>query len=156
MGKEPRCFVRRCFLIILGLLMPFPLFCSSDAAALDLSFEWDANKDQVDGYRIFCREQGEEYDYSSPCWEGPTTNGTIYNLNEDTAYYFVLRAYNAFGESRNSIELMHPPPSTSSSRSSSGKGGGGGGCFISFVVEGSRLAKWLDRAGFLKYFREEF
>ena len=110
----------------LALLSVFSVFSlAAVAAALDLSFAWDANKDHVEGYRLYSRENGQPYDDEEPAWEGSVTDTscTVFNLDADGVYYFVLRAYNAYGESKNSVELRYPPASRSS--------GGGGGCMIS-------------------------
>ena len=111
-----------------ALLVFFSVFSfAAGAAALDLSFAWDANRDPVLGYRLYSREAGEPYG-DEPAWEGPDTRCTIFNLDADRVYYFVLRAYNGYGESRNSVELRYPPGSRS----------GGGGCIIAVSACGFR------------------
>jgi hypothetical protein len=78
------------------------LFCSSMAfGAVDVTLAWDASSG-ADGYRLFSREEGQSYNYSSPDWEGTTTTGTVTGLAHDTTYYFVVRAYNDYGESDDS------------------------------------------------------
>ena len=114
----------------LALLSVFSVFSlAAVAAALDLSFAWDANKDYVEGYRLYSRENGQPYDDEEPAWEGTDTRCTVFNLDDDGVYYFVLRAYNAYGESMNSVELRYPPASRSG-------GGGGGGCMIAVSARG--------------------
>ena len=113
------------------------LFFATAASALDLSFAWDANRDPVDGYRVYCREEGEPYDYEVPAWEDSETTCTIFDLEDGGVYYFLVRAYNAYGESRNSVELRYPP------LASSGSSGGGGGCMISSSACGLHIGPVL-------------
>jgi PKD repeat protein len=80
------------------------LFSPSVALALvDVTLAWDASSG-ADGYRLFYREDGQNYNYSSPDWEGPGTTCTIYGLSDTTTYHFVVRAYNAYEESGDSNE----------------------------------------------------
>ncbi len=58
------------------------------------------------GYRVYYREEGQNYDFDFPDWEGTETTYTIYGLYDSITYYFVARAYDIYGnESENSIEL---------------------------------------------------
>lgn len=58
------------------------------------------------GYRVFWRRTGETCDYDRPDWEGAEITCTIYGLDSDMQYYFVVRAYDALGiESGNSNEV---------------------------------------------------
>jgi len=91
----------------------------NSSAATQVSLEWSPNTEpDLAGYRIFCREQSQSYDYTSPSWEGTDTYCTIYDLDETKTYCFVARAFDTEGfESENSIEvckellvvLNHPP-----------------------------------------------
>ena len=86
----------------------FQFFCIFNAsAASQVQLAWDANSESdLAGYRIFCREQSQPYDYANPSWEGTDTSCTISDLDETKAYCFVARAFNARDdESENSIEL---------------------------------------------------
>jgi len=89
------------------------LFCASVAstAPIDITLAWDASSG-ADGYRLFYREDGQSYNYSSPDWEGTGTSGTIYGLDDLTTYHFVVRAYNSEGESGNSNEETYTPASS--------------------------------------------
>lgn len=80
-------------------------------ATTQVSLRWDPNSESdLAGYRVFCREQSQSYDYLNPSWEGRDTYCTISNLDETKTYYFVSRAYDIYGnESENSIELCHKP-----------------------------------------------
>ena len=65
------------------------------------------------GYRIYQRIDGQVYDYSEPVWTGSNTSCTIYNLNYDTTYFFVVRAYVGIDESGDSNEISFSAPSSS-------------------------------------------
>ncbi len=77
---------------------------------------WDPNDPAPDGYRIYQRVEGQAYDYSQPSWTGAGTAGTVYNLDYDTSYYFVVRAYAGGAESTDSNEVsffaQSPAPAT--------------------------------------------
>jgi hypothetical protein len=76
-------------------------------AATQVSLTWDPNSESdLAGYRVFCRDQSQSYDYVNPSWEGTDTYCTIYNLDETKTYCFVARAFDTQGlESGNSIEV---------------------------------------------------
>ena len=99
-------------LILLLFVFIIVLFVRSEAfAVIDFTLAWDASSG-ADGYRLFYREDGQSYTYNSPAWEGPGTTCTIYGLDDNTTYHFVVRAYNAEGESGNSNELTYQPLSS--------------------------------------------
>ena len=136
-SKRKNGYVPPFFLVRLGLLVVcFTLSLFVSAFAADIKLAWDASTTPVDGYRVFCHEQGEPYDYTQPVWEGSALTSTIYDLDEYVTYYFVVRAYNDSGESGDSNEAC----STNSSIAV-GAGAEGGGCFI--VSAGQELGeKW--------------
>ena len=82
-------------------------------AATQASFTWDSNPDpDVAGYRVFCREQNQPHDYTSPRWEGADTHSTVYGLDEGTPYCCVARALDIEGfESEDSNEICFDPSS---------------------------------------------
>ena len=92
------------------------LLSTTIAHGLDLSFEWDLNTEpDLAGYRVFYREKGQNYDYNNPAWQGTQTTCTITDLNENTTYYFVSKAYDTAGnESENSVELIYNPATLTS------------------------------------------
>jgi hypothetical protein len=99
------------FLSFLSFILVFFLF-PQNVYSLDVTFAWDPNSEEnLAGYRVFCHEDGQSYDYKQPAWEGSETTCTIYNLNDNTTYYFVSRAFDTEGlESGNSTELSYQPP----------------------------------------------
>ena len=122
------------FLLRLGLVvLCFTLFLAVSVSAAEIGLAWDASSTPVDGYRMFCREQGENYDYTRPVWEGSALTCTIYDLDEYVMYYFVVRAYNGSAESGNSNEASSGESSIAVDISLEG-----GGCFIVCAGQGPR------------------
>jgi PKD repeat protein len=93
------------------LTTTFLIFIINASAATQISLEWSQNIEaDLAGYRIFCREQNQPYDYTNPSWEGTDTYCTIYDLDETKNYCFVVRAYDTEGfESDNSNEVCLEP-----------------------------------------------
>ena len=83
----------------------------NSSAATQVSLEWSPNSEtDLVGYRVFCREKSQSYDYANPSWEGTDTYCTIYDLDETKTYCFVARAFDTEGnESENSIEVCNAP-----------------------------------------------
>lgn len=83
----------------------------NSTAATQVSLEWSLNTEpDLAGYRVFCREQSQSYDYANPAWEGTGTYCTIHDLDETKTYCFVARAYDTQEfESENSIEVCNEP-----------------------------------------------
>ena len=77
-----------------------------------VTLAWDPNDPVPEGYRIFQRTEGQIYDYTQPVWQGTNTSCTVYNLEYDTMYYFVTRAYLGTDESANSNEISFLTPSS--------------------------------------------
>ena len=99
------------FYKLLVFSFPFAFCFPVIASAAQVTLEWDEN-DETDlaGYRVFCRQEGHNYDYYNPVWEGAETNCTIFGLDDNTSYYFVARAYNTSGEeSSNSNQVFYLP-----------------------------------------------
>jgi PKD repeat protein len=96
--------------ILLSLSFLF-FFNLGASAATQVSLEWAPNSEtDLDGYRVFSREQSQSYDYANSSWEGTDTYCTIYDLDETKTYCFVARAYDTAGnESENSIEICNEP-----------------------------------------------
>jgi hypothetical protein len=97
---------------LIGLVSLIILSYASPAHAIQVSLAWDPPATGTpDGYRVFYRLQEQSYDYSNPDWQGSDTTCTISNLRDITTY-FVVRAYNAVGESGDSNEAIYQPAAT--------------------------------------------
>ncbi len=79
------------------------------ASAAQVTLAWDENSEpDLAGYRVFCRQVGQDYDFNNPAWEGTQTTCEIYDLDDNPMYYFVVRAYDFSGnESGNSNEVVY-------------------------------------------------
>lgn len=81
--------------------------------AVDVTLVWDANSEpDIDGYKIFYRQEGDSYSYNHPDWVGSytETSCTIYGLDDNTTYHFVARAVDVEGnESGDSNEVRYQP-----------------------------------------------
>jgi hypothetical protein len=114
-------------------MIVFALVPANSSMALDITLAWDRSSSDVDGYRAFCREAGHSYAYSQPAWEGRETTCTVYGLDDETTYFFVVKAYNELGESGNSNEASSADPGTDP-----GNGAGTAayyiGCFIASAL----------------------
>ncbi len=99
------------FLLAFSVFL-YILFCASlTFAAVDVTLAWDPSSG-AEGYRLFYREDGQNYDYTLPDWQGTTTTCIIPGLDESTTYHFVVRAFNDYGESGNSNEEHLYPAGT--------------------------------------------
>jgi hypothetical protein len=88
------------------------------ATASEVTLSWNDNNSKVDGYRIFKRAEGQDYNYSTPAW--PTdgrdhvqTSCTISGLEEGVRYYFAARAYAGNNQSGDSNEVTYKAPAPS-------------------------------------------
>lgn len=85
-----------CFFLLTIALFVF--FIPNSSGSTQVTLEWSPNSEpDLAGYLIFCREQGQNYNYESPCWEGTDTTCTIYDLDETKTYFFVGRAVDTEG-----------------------------------------------------------
>jgi hypothetical protein len=122
-------------LVLISFLFPALAF------AMDVNLAWDPNSgDNLAGYHVYAREEGEAYNYNHPEWEGTDTQCTVKGFDEYESYYFVVRAFDSDGnESGDSNEVYlaseyAPDSSLDNGGSASGGGGGGGGCFIVSLI----------------------
>lgn len=101
-------FILFSLLLILALIFSLSV---KNVYSMEITLAWDAVEDvDLAGYRIFYHQEGEIYDYNSPDWEGIDTNCIIQNLDPNTIYYFVARAFDSEGnESDNSNEVYYSP-----------------------------------------------
>ncbi len=86
----------------------------NSSGSTQVTLEWSPNSEpDLSGYILFCREQGQNYDYANPSWEGTDTTSTIYELDETKAYFFVVRAIDTEGfQSSDSNETFLEPGTT--------------------------------------------
>jgi hypothetical protein len=90
-------------------LLAFILFIalSTAAYAAQVNLAWDGSTGSVAGYSLFVRAAGQSYDYAHPAWQGPNSSCTVDQLDANTTYYFVVRAFDSQGnESANSNEVV--------------------------------------------------
>jgi PKD repeat protein len=93
-------------------LIFFPAYDAS--ASTEVVLEWTPNSEpDLAGYKVFCREEGQAYNYTNASWSGTDNYCTIYDLDENKTYCFVARAYDRKGlESGDSDEVCHIPTVT--------------------------------------------
>ena len=79
------------------------------AYSANVTLQWDANVPAPEGYRVFARQDGQNYDYNHPIWEDNATTCTLIGLLDGVNYYFVVRAYDGDLESADSQEVSYTP-----------------------------------------------
>jgi hypothetical protein len=121
-------------LLVLISLLILPLAAS---ASVEITLAWDANNEpDLAGYRVYCREGDQDYDYDNPYWEGAETTCAISELDETTHYYFVVRAFDTSNnESGNSNEVYYQGE-YGYEDTEGGDADGGGGCFVATAING--------------------
>jgi hypothetical protein len=92
---------------------------------VDVTLSWQANQEEdLAGYRVFDRLQGQNYNYNDPAWEGTDTTCTLYSLDDYSTHYFVVRAFDTSdNESADSNEVSYqgaPPDAVLESLSMTG------------------------------------
>ena len=116
-SKRPKLF-NKSFYALTSFL--FFIFFASYSLAAEVHFQWGASSGVVDGYRIYYgSEPGGPYLNLLDEIGGTTTEYTA-TLDEAWTYYLVVRAFNDYGESGNSNEVVwsfssvdSDPPNTS-------------------------------------------
>jgi|GEM_PF-589804 len=124
-SRFARLLPKRLVVLVALILVILPGIPNAYSAQITLA--WSPNDEpDLAGYRLFCREEGHSYNYDVPIWEGDKneTSCTVYDLDEDISYCFVVRAFDTSGnESGNSNQACwqsSPPPTTLESLSISG------------------------------------
>ena len=113
-------------LVIFVFAAPFSTF-----ADVELTLQWDTDPEPgIAGYRVYFRTEDSSYDYDTFEWQGSESQCTVPALEENTVYYFVLRAFNQEDiESADSNEVRYPPLNNSRSYVA-----GSSGCFIASMI----------------------
>ena len=101
-------FIKRLFRILNIILLIF--ITTTVAVAASVRLEWDPTSQTIDGYRIFMRVEGQNYDYDNPAWQGKDTTCSIDGLEGGNIYYFVVRSHKDALESSDSNEVSYEPP----------------------------------------------
>ena len=82
----------------------------ASAQARQVTLVWDANTNEVAGYRLHYGTRSGSY--SRQLDVGLVTTATATGLADGTTYFFVINAYNAYGESPPSNEVSDDPNAT--------------------------------------------
>ena len=79
-----------------------------DPADVEVDFSWGASSGVVEGYKIYWGTvTGGPYSFKL-CDVGKDTLYCTTRLDDDQIYYLICRAYNDFGESGDSNEVIWP------------------------------------------------
>lgn len=119
---------------LLTLTLPLNLM----AAETEIALSWDPNVTAPYEYQVFCREAGQNYDFSNPVYQGEShfTQCTV-SVDTDKQYYFVAHAVSAEGaHSSDSNEVSYPYDGNDRSVGGDGDGGGisSSSCFIKSLL----------------------
>ena len=108
MNLKPTLFqrIRQSFMLVLLIIV----MTAPAVTAASVILRWDPNVPSPQGYRVFARKIDQAYDYTRPDWEGAAAVCTLDNLEGQTEYYFVVRAYDGTLESADSAEAHYIPP----------------------------------------------
>ncbi len=96
------------------ILLTIVLYPSWAAATYTVTLQLESvDSDIIAGHKIFYREENQQYNFSTPAWEGQGTLCTLSGLEEDVTYYFVARTFDINGNtSDNSNEIKFRQDST--------------------------------------------
>ena len=81
------------------------LLLASTAMAGEIRLTWDHNEPLPEGYRVFMRVEGQQYDYSQPFWQGAENVTEPLGTSYGVLLHFVVRAYQGEYESADSNEV---------------------------------------------------
>lgn len=82
---------------LLFFIFSFVCFVTS-GYAMDVTLKWIPNNElNLAGYSVYYRQEGQSYDYTNPYWETTDPTCTIYDLDENKTYYFIVRAFSVEG-----------------------------------------------------------
>jgi hypothetical protein len=97
-------------LFIFVLLIPFNFFSPGHALSAVVTIQWDSS-DSATGYKLHYGSENRSYDVIEDV--GPNLQHTVTDLYDNQNYYFAVTAYNEYGESTLSDELVYLTPRTS-------------------------------------------
>lgn len=95
-------------LVVIFILFVLFITCQF-ANAAQVTLQWDPNEPAPEGYQLYQRVEGDQYNYNDPIWEGDNTTATIDNLSPGVQYYFVVRAFVGQNQSGDSNEVGYNP-----------------------------------------------
>ena len=103
--------MKRLLLIWSALLIVGSVLGAWVAFGADVSLAWDANTEPGVQYRVYAARYAQEYNFTTPLFDGASTSCTVI-IDNSAEYKFVVRAYiiGASGkiyESGNSNEVLH-------------------------------------------------
>ncbi len=83
-------------------------FCSASTVFAATHLIWGTSSGEVEGYRIYYSTTEGSYTLSNSVDVGLVNQYPFDNLplDDSTYYYFVIRAYNQYGESENSDSVV--------------------------------------------------
>ena len=102
-------FFRAPPVVVLALLIF--LLPQTANAVVNVTLAWNPNDEEdLAGYRVYHREEGQAFNYGTPAWEGSETTCAIEDLDDTITHYFVARAFDLAGnESTDSLEESFTP-----------------------------------------------
>ena len=92
------------FLYFILILWSFSIAPNFSLSAT-ITLKWDAASPSPEGYHIYQRTEGGNYDYTNPVWSGSSTTCALSNFDDNTTYYFIARSYIGTNVSSNSNEV---------------------------------------------------
>jgi adhesin HecA-like repeat protein len=96
-------------LFIFVLLIPLNFFTPGHALSAVVTIQWDSS-DSATGYKLHYGSESASYDVIEDV--GSSLQHTIADLYDNQNYYFAVTAYNEYGESTYSDELVYLTPIT--------------------------------------------
>lgn len=97
--------MKKGFFALVGMLALFTLALPTQASAAG-TLAWDASTGEVQGYKVYYgTTTGGPYPNSANAGTARTYSLNNLPLQENTTYYFVVRAYNQAGESASSNQV---------------------------------------------------
>lgn len=89
-------------------IIPFSIFITASAYALQVTLEWEPPACSLDGYALYGRTESNSYNYNRPIYKGENTSHTINIEKDGVTRYFVVRAYRGAEYSEDSNEVSFP------------------------------------------------